>query len=76
MNVAVLGSGVVGRTLSAKLEECGHKVVVGTRDVDNLLARTERSMGGRLPPFSESARREAMIPLTPLGTTNRASSSN
>jgi predicted dinucleotide-binding enzyme len=53
MNVAVLGSGVVGRTLSAKLEDCGHKVVVGTRDVDSLLARTERAMGGRLPPFSE-----------------------
>jgi 8-hydroxy-5-deazaflavin:NADPH oxidoreductase len=53
MNIAVLGSGIVGRALSGKLAELGHSVVLGTRDVGDLLARTEPGMGGRLPPFSQ-----------------------
>jgi 3-hydroxyisobutyrate dehydrogenase-like beta-hydroxyacid dehydrogenase len=31
MRVAVLGAGVLGRTLAAKLREVGHEVLVGTR---------------------------------------------
>ena len=33
MKVGVLGTGMVGRTLSEKLGELGHDVVIGTRDV-------------------------------------------
>jgi predicted dinucleotide-binding enzyme len=36
MKIAVLGSGVVGQTLGAKLVERGHDVVLGTRSPDKL----------------------------------------
>jgi hypothetical protein len=34
LKVAILGSGIVGRTLAAKIASLGHEVAVGTRDVD------------------------------------------
>lgn len=33
MKIAILGTGVVGQTLAAKLQSLGHQIVVGTRDV-------------------------------------------
>jgi predicted dinucleotide-binding enzyme len=39
MRVAILGSGVVGRTLAAAFAERGHEVAMGTRDVEQLLER-------------------------------------
>jgi predicted dinucleotide-binding enzyme len=53
VNIAVLGTGTVGRTLGGALATLGHDVVVGTRDVADLMARTESTMGGRVPPFSD-----------------------
>lgn len=41
MNIAVLGSGMVGQALSAKLAELGHTVMLGTRDVQARLESTE-----------------------------------
>src|SRR5512132_559562 len=41
VRIAVLGSGVVGQTLAAKLAALGHDTMLGTRDVTALLARTE-----------------------------------
>jgi 8-hydroxy-5-deazaflavin:NADPH oxidoreductase len=41
MNIGVLGTGMVGQTLSGKLASEGHEVVIGTRDVDRAIARTE-----------------------------------
>ena len=41
MRIGVLGTGTVGQTVGAKLEELGHDVMIGTRDVDQALARTE-----------------------------------
>ena len=41
MNIAVLGTGVVGRTVAARLAELGHRVTIGTRDPAATLARTE-----------------------------------
>jgi predicted dinucleotide-binding enzyme len=41
MRIAVLGTGAVGRTLGAAFASRGHEVVVGTRDVEATLARTE-----------------------------------
>jgi predicted dinucleotide-binding enzyme len=52
MKIAVLGTGVVGRTLAARLLDLGHEVAVGTRDVDATLARTEPDQMGN-PPFAE-----------------------
>ena len=53
MNIAMLGTGMVGRTLAGRLAGLGHDVVIGTRDVAELLGRSEQTMGGRTPPFSE-----------------------
>jgi hypothetical protein len=51
MNIAVLGTGSVGRTIGARLDELGHAVVVGTRDPEATLARTEPDAMGT-PPLS------------------------
>ena len=39
MKSAVLGTGMVGRTIAARLAELGHSVTVGTRDPDAAMAR-------------------------------------
>jgi predicted dinucleotide-binding enzyme len=52
MRVGVLGTGVVGETLAAKVAELGHEVMVGTRDVEAAVARTEPGAAGG-QPFSE-----------------------
>jgi predicted dinucleotide-binding enzyme len=41
MRIAVLSTGVVGRTLAVKLDGLGHEVVIGTRDPAATNARTE-----------------------------------
>ncbi|MET8250227.1 NAD(P)-binding domain-containing protein [Micromonospora sp. NPDC005197] len=38
MRIAVLGTGSVGRTISARAAELGHQVTIGTRDVATTLA--------------------------------------
>jgi predicted dinucleotide-binding enzyme len=50
MKVAVLGTGMVGQTIAGKLAELGHEVVVGTRDPEATVARTEPDYLGN-PPF-------------------------
>ena len=52
MRIGVLGTGVVGQTISGKLAELGHDVMIGTRDVAGLMARKEPGMGLTVP-FSE-----------------------
>lgn len=50
MNIAVLGTGMVGRAQAAKLAELGHTVVMGTNNVERKMAEDkEDSMGN--PPF-------------------------
>ena len=51
MNIAVLGTGVVGRTIAARLGALDHDVTVGTRDPESTLARTDTDSMGN-PPFS------------------------
>ena len=51
MNIAVLGTGMVGRAIAGRLHELGHSVVVGTRDPEATLARTEADGMGN-PSFS------------------------
>jgi predicted dinucleotide-binding enzyme len=51
MEIAVLGTGTVGRTIAGKLAELGHGVVVGTRDPESTSARTEGDAMGN-PPYS------------------------
>ena len=52
MKIGVLGTGMAGRTISAKLVQLGQDVMVGTRDVDQTLARAEPDMMGN-PPYRE-----------------------
>ena len=51
MKIAVLGTGMVGRALAARLSGLGHDVTVGTRDPQATLARTEPDGMGN-PPFA------------------------
>jgi 8-hydroxy-5-deazaflavin:NADPH oxidoreductase len=51
MNIAVLGTGMVGQAIAGRLHELGHSVVVGTRAPEATLARTEPDGMGN-PPFS------------------------
>jgi predicted dinucleotide-binding enzyme len=50
MKIAVLGTGIVGQTLAGRLNELGHQVSVGTRDVATTMARTEPDVMGN-PPY-------------------------
>ena len=49
MNIAVLGTGSVGRAIAGRLDELGHTVTVGTRDPQATLARTEPDAMGTAP---------------------------
>ncbi len=44
MRIAVIGTGTVGRSLAERLDELGHDVVVGTRDVEESMHRPESSL--------------------------------
>ncbi|MFE6835517.1 NADPH-dependent F420 reductase [Streptomyces sp. NPDC057705] len=62
MRYAVLGTGIVGRTLAARLASLGHEVVIGTRDPGATAGRAEYAawQAGqprvRLAGFAEAAR--------------------
>ena len=47
----ILGTGVVGKTISAQLDGLGHEVMIGTRDPEETLSRSEPDAYGN-PPFS------------------------
>ncbi len=49
MQIAVLGTGIVGRSLSSRLAGLGHDVVIGTRDVDTTLSVAEPDRMGNVP---------------------------
>jgi predicted dinucleotide-binding enzyme len=69
MKIGVFGTGVVGQTIGAKLAQIGQEVWIGTRDVEQTLARSEpdrygsppirvwleRTPGARLGSFAEAA---------------------
>lgn len=49
MQIAVLGTGVVGQTIGTRLAGLGHEVVLGTRDPEATLARNEPDRFGNPP---------------------------
>jgi predicted dinucleotide-binding enzyme len=49
MKIAILGTGIVGRTLADRLHEVGHDIVMGTRDPNATLARTGTDARGQVP---------------------------
>lgn len=81
MKIGILGTGVVGRTLAVKFNLLGHEVVIGTRNVEDTLARSSPdAMGGspfklwhsqnskvKLVKFSEAASFGEIIFLSTFG---------
>ena len=51
MSFGILGTGVVGKTMATRLAGLGHDVMVGARDPQDTLSRTEPDQYGN-PPFS------------------------
>ena len=49
MKIGILGTGMVGRSIAAKLASLDHAVTIGTRDVDALMARAEPDATGTEP---------------------------
>ena len=49
MNIGVLGTGTVAKTIAGKLDSLGHTVKLGTRDAKATLARNEPDMTGGPP---------------------------
>lgn len=45
MRIGILGTGVVGRTLAEGFARTGHDVMIGTRDVEALMARSDDERG-------------------------------
>jgi predicted dinucleotide-binding enzyme len=62
MKIGIIGTGMVGQTLGAKLAELGHAVMIGTRDVARTLARTEPDAMGN-PPYGAWAKQHPRIKL-------------
>jgi hypothetical protein len=62
MDIAVLGTGMAGRTLSGALADLGHEVAVGTRDVEHLQQTNtdfahwqQQHTAVRVLPFADAA---------------------
>lgn len=68
MKIAILGTSMVGQNLAGKLAELGHDVMIGTRDVEATLAKTEPHPYG-FPAFSAW---QGDHPSVALGTFARA----
>ncbi|MEL6562271.1 MAG: NAD(P)-binding domain-containing protein [Bacteroidota bacterium] len=49
MKIAILGTGIVGRTIAAKLMELGHELTIGTRSVETTLANEDVDGYGNAP---------------------------
>lgn len=62
MKISVLGTGMVGRSLAAKLAQIGKSVSMGTRDVEATLAVRDNDYLGN-PPFHEWHQAHLDIPL-------------
>lgn len=52
MKIGILGTGMVSQTISPRLIELGHKVMIGTRNVEATFSNTSPNQYG-MPPFSE-----------------------
>ncbi|MBK7395948.1 MAG: NAD(P)-binding domain-containing protein [Myxococcales bacterium] len=65
MKIGIFGTGIVGQTLAGKLAALGHDVVIGTRDPQATLARTEKDAMG-FPAFREWHASHAGVKLVPF----------
>ncbi|WP_433171305.1 NADPH-dependent F420 reductase [Actinoallomurus sp. CA-150999] len=62
MKIAVLGTGMVGRAVADRLSTLGHDVAIGTRGVEQTLARTEPDWLGNVP-FAQWQQTHPAMPL-------------
>ncbi|HEY2367733.1 MAG TPA: NAD(P)-binding domain-containing protein, partial [Polyangiaceae bacterium] len=60
-NIAVLGTGMVAKSIAGKLAALGHSVKIGTRDPKATLARADKDMGG--PPIREWLEKQPSVSL-------------
>jgi len=65
MKIAIIGTGVVGRTLAAALNELNNEVWMGTRNVSDKLSETARDMYGN-PPLNEWMKSNSGVKLVPF----------
>lgn len=65
MKIAIIGTGMVGQTIAAKLISLGHQVVMGTRKVEETLTRTTPDPMGN-PPYSLWAKTHPEVKLVPF----------
>lgn len=65
MNIAILGTGVVAKSIAGKLSSLGHSVKLGTRDVKATLARNESDLAGG-PPVRTWLEQNPKVSLVPL----------
>ena len=68
MRFGILGTGVVGKTVAARLDSMGHEVMVGTRDPQETLSRTEPDQYGN-PPFGSWQQEHPEVKLGTFGET-------
>jgi len=66
MNIGVLGTGVVGRTLAQRLVELGHSVCLGSRSADSeagqeWLATVGTARGASVGTFADAAAHGALL---------------
>ena len=66
MRLGVLGTGVVGKTITARLAGLEHEVMVGTRDPEATLSRTKPDQFGN-PPFSDWQQEHPAVVLGTFG---------
>jgi len=66
MRFAILGTGVVGKTMATRLAGLGHDVMVGTRDTQVTLSRTDPDQYGN-PPFSAWQQEHPEVKLETFG---------
>ncbi len=66
MRFGILGTGVVGKTIAARLAGSGHEVTVGTRNPEETMSRTEPDPYGN-PPFSAWQQEHPGVELATFG---------
>ena len=62
MKIAIIGTGIVGKTIASKLVELNHDVMMGTRNVSDKLASTATDNYGN-PPFGEWIKTKSKVKL-------------
>jgi predicted dinucleotide-binding enzyme len=62
MKISIIGTGIVGKTIASKLVELGHDVMIGTRNVSEKMASTEKDIYGN-PSFSDWHRTNTTVKL-------------